>query len=195
MNNITRRELLLSLPALALAPRAFTQAARPPIPVKTLNHFALAVSDVKRSLDFYQGLFGMPIQTRQGPTVILRIGNGPQFMAIGPAGSNPPAISSHVCMTVDKFNPDQLVGLLAQRGSTKTDDSDPGLRAGLMKVRAAGAVPRTAAPRKGLPSFFLEIRTASWFNCRTRRIAAEQARWETFVWQILNPRPGRDCLR
>src|SRR5438876_513156 len=104
MTNISRRQLLLSLPAVAMAPRIFMQAGKPAIAVKTLNHFALAVSDVKRSLDFYQGLFGMPIQARQGSTVILRIGNGPQFMALGPAGSNPPAISSHICLTVEKFN-------------------------------------------------------------------------------------------
>ena len=60
--------------------------------MKALNHFTLAVSDVKRSLDFYQGLFGMPIQARQGSTVLLRMGNGPQFLALTAAGANPPSI-------------------------------------------------------------------------------------------------------
>ena len=79
---MTRRELLLSLPAVAVARPAFGQARMPVIPVKALNHFTLAVSDIKRSLDFYQGLFGMPIQARQGSTVLLRMGNGPQFLAL-----------------------------------------------------------------------------------------------------------------
>ena len=89
MRYVTRRELLATLPALALAPRAFAQA-KPQIALKGFNHFTLAVSDVKRSLDFYQSLFGMPIQARQGQTIILRIGPGPQFLGLSAAGSNPP---------------------------------------------------------------------------------------------------------
>src|SRR5215475_3697774 len=119
MSEISRRELLLSIPALALAPRYFAQAGKPTIVVKTLNHFTLAVSDVKRSVDFYQGLFGMPIQQRQGSTVIMRIGNGPQYMALTPAGSSMPSIVATVGMGVDNFNPDQAVNILAQHGVMK----------------------------------------------------------------------------
>jgi catechol 2,3-dioxygenase-like lactoylglutathione lyase family enzyme len=115
---MTRREVLLSLPALAVTPRMFAQAAKPTIPVKALNQFTLLVSDVKRSIDFYQGLFGMPIQTRQGSTVLLRIGNGPQFMAIGPAGSNPPTIAPAIGLTVDNFDAARLSGVLAQHKIT-----------------------------------------------------------------------------
>ena len=57
--------------------RQGAQGAKPTIPLKGFNNFRLNVSDVKRSVDFYQGLFGMPIQARQGETVILRIGSGP----------------------------------------------------------------------------------------------------------------------
>src|SRR6187431_1708684 len=100
MSEISRRKLLLSIPALApafaLAPRIFAQAGKPTVQVKTINHFALSVSDVKKSVDFYQGLFGMPIQQRQGSTVILRIGSGPHFMALTPAGASAPSIVSNV---------------------------------------------------------------------------------------------------
>src|SRR5262245_51439544 len=102
---MTRREVLLSLPALAMTPRMFAQA-KPTIAVKALNQFTLMVSDVKRSIDFYQGLFGMPIQARQDSTVLMRIGNGPQFMALAPAGSNPPSIAPVVGLTVEDFNAD-----------------------------------------------------------------------------------------
>src|SRR6185503_18574821 len=62
MSGMSRRQLLFSLPALALAPRALqtpwpvavaAQGRTPPIRVRTLNHFGLAVSDAKRSVDFY----------------------------------------------------------------------------------------------------------------------------------------------
>src|SRR5687768_17282426 len=49
MNTISRRELLLTLPALALVPRAFAQA-KPQIRLKGFNHFKLLVPDVKRSV-------------------------------------------------------------------------------------------------------------------------------------------------
>jgi len=137
MSEISRRELLLSIPALALAPRFFAQAGKPTVAVKTLNHFALAVSDVNRSLDFYQGLFGMPIQQRQGSTVILRIGNGPQYLALTPAGANAPSIVANLGMGIDNFNPDQVVSTLAQYGVTKAAPADPGLSGGAMKVRVS----------------------------------------------------------
>src|SRR5215813_5924673 len=116
MSDITRRQLLLSLPALAMTPRILTQSPKPSISVKALNQFTLLVSDVKRSVDFYQGLFGMPIQARQGSTILLRIGDGPQFVAIGPAGGNPPSIAPIIGVSVENFNADRLADILAQHG-------------------------------------------------------------------------------
>ena len=78
-----RRSFLAALPALAAAPRLFAQSSgAPQLRVNGLIQITLTVSDVKRSVEFYQGLFGMPVQARQGSTVLLRIGSGPRF--IGP---------------------------------------------------------------------------------------------------------------
>jgi len=127
--------MLLTLPALAVAPKVWAQAAaRPPINAKYFNHFMLNVSDVQRSIDFYQGLFGMPIQARQGSAVLLRVGNGPQYLGLQPAGSNPPSIS-HFGLAVDNFNADRVVQALLAHGVTKAAAGDPGLAGGPMKVR------------------------------------------------------------
>ena len=83
---ISRRELLLSLPALTLAPRAFAQAGSPPIRIRGINHVTLSVSDVKRSVDFYQRVFGMPVQAMQAAITVLQVGPGPQSHIIAPAG-------------------------------------------------------------------------------------------------------------
>jgi len=147
MTNISRRQLLLSLPAMALSRRFFPQSAKPAIPVRALTQFTLNVSDVKRSIDFYQGLFGMPIQARHGSTVLLRIGSGPQFMAITPAGSNPPSIAPIVGMSVDNFNADRVVAALEQHGITKAAAADTGLSGGAMKVRVS--------MREGTPELFM----------------------------------------
>jgi catechol 2,3-dioxygenase-like lactoylglutathione lyase family enzyme len=57
--------------------------------VTGINHVTLSVKDVKRSVDFYQGLFGMPIVSMQGETRGLRIGAGPQHLGISAAKARP----------------------------------------------------------------------------------------------------------
>jgi catechol 2,3-dioxygenase-like lactoylglutathione lyase family enzyme len=135
MNTISRRELLLSIPTLAVAPRIFGQDAPPPIPIKAINYFTLNVSDMKHSIDFYQGLFGMPIQARWGESVLMRIGNGPQFMLLNPAGSNPPSMVPRLGLTVENFNADRIVAMLEKHGIAKADASAPGLTGGALKSR------------------------------------------------------------
>src|SRR5688572_33267325 len=84
-----RRELLASLAGLLVAPRAIAQSGVAPIPVGGLNHLHLTVSDLKRSLEFYQRVLGMPIAGMQGveadwqkPVVpMLAIGSGPEFIS------------------------------------------------------------------------------------------------------------------
>ena len=56
---INRRNFLI---AAAAATRLRAQS-KPIIPVKELNHMTLSCSDPKRSLEFYQGLFGMPVHS------------------------------------------------------------------------------------------------------------------------------------
>jgi len=121
---MTRRTLLKAIPALMIAPRSMPQsptpAANSPIKLRKLQHFGLNVSDVQRSVDFYQGLFGMPVQARRGPNVYLRIGAGPQFLILSPAGSKPPSIASLVGFTVDNFNFKRLTKTLTDRNLIAT---------------------------------------------------------------------------
>jgi catechol 2,3-dioxygenase-like lactoylglutathione lyase family enzyme len=63
-----------------MAPWACAQAAA--IKLLKLNHFEIRVSDVAASVRFYQDLFGMPVQARNSEQTCLRVGDGPQFMAI-----------------------------------------------------------------------------------------------------------------
>jgi len=157
MHDITRRKLLLSLPALAVVRHAFAQGSTPPIRVRGINHVTLSVSDVKRSVDFYQGLFGMPVTSRQGMTTNLRIGAGPQFLGVSAAGSNPPNIN-HLCLAVDNFDVERITRILAQRGITKSDAAGNagggGLGGGpmLMRVRMRG--PEAGGDQAGTPELY-----------------------------------------
>ena len=120
---VSRRIFLGSLAALAVAPPALAQTG-PPIPVRAINHMTLSVSDPARSLQWYQGLFGMPVAARQAETVVLRVGDGPQFMALGGGASSTPRIT-HLCLAVDDFDADRLVRSLGENGVASSSSSGP----------------------------------------------------------------------
>ena len=120
---VSPRIFLGSLAALAVAPPTLVQTG-PPIPVRAINHMTLSVSDPARSLEWYQGLFGMPVAARQAETVVLRVGDGPQFMALGGGASNNPRIT-HLCLAVDGFDADRFVRILGENGVASSDASGP----------------------------------------------------------------------
>jgi catechol 2,3-dioxygenase-like lactoylglutathione lyase family enzyme len=115
----SRRHFLMSFPALALASRAFSQPQS--IRARSLNHFAIAVSDPKRSIEFYQGLFGMPVAARSGEQTMLRVGRGPQFISIGPLDAGASPRITHYCLGVEAFNVDGLLAALARQGIEKSE--------------------------------------------------------------------------
>jgi catechol 2,3-dioxygenase-like lactoylglutathione lyase family enzyme len=122
MTAISRRHLLLSIPGLALAPRIaprlFAQAAAP-LRIRGINHIGIAVSDAKRSIEFYQALFGMPVRGRQGSMTLLQMGPGPQFLAIAPVPSGAAPSITHYCLGVEGFNLDRALTALAAHGVQK----------------------------------------------------------------------------
>jgi catechol 2,3-dioxygenase-like lactoylglutathione lyase family enzyme len=138
MTSIDRRRFLLALPALAAAPRLFAQApAVAPFRTNGLSSMTLTVADVKRSLDFYQGLFGMPIQARQGSTVLLRIGSGPRFLALRQAAAGEAPSISALGFGVEGFSVDSAMKALAAHGVTAAPPTavKPGPRQALVRVR------------------------------------------------------------
>ena len=108
----------------------------------------LTVTDLKRSLEFYQNLFGMPIQARQGQTTVLRIGDGPQFIALTGGPNAKPRID-HFCVTTEHFNLDRIFEILAGHGIAK------GSGRGAMKafVRMRGA--ELGGDKKGTAELYI----------------------------------------
>jgi catechol 2,3-dioxygenase-like lactoylglutathione lyase family enzyme len=137
-SSIDRRSFLASLPALAMTPRVLAQAsALPTFRVNGLSQITLTVSDVKRSLDFYQGLFGMPVQARQGSTVLLRIGNGPRFLALRQAATGERPSISALGFGVQNFSTDRAMETLAAHGITAAppNSDKPGPKQALVRTR------------------------------------------------------------
>jgi catechol 2,3-dioxygenase-like lactoylglutathione lyase family enzyme len=145
--SIDRRNFLAALPALALSPRILTQAGlsrqspggggRAPFRVNGLSQITLTVSDVARSLDFYQGLFGMPVQARQGSTVLLRIGSGPRFLALRQAASGERPSISALGFGVQDFSLDRATQALTAHGfsSAPSTADKPGPKQMLVRMR------------------------------------------------------------
>src|SRR4029450_10866975 len=115
MTVLDRRTFLAALPALAYAPRLVAQApAAAPFRATGLSQLTLTVSDVAKSLDFYQGLFGMPVQARQGSTVLLRIGAGPEVLEVLPASTGERPSISALGFAVERFDVDRAVKTLSE---------------------------------------------------------------------------------
>lgn len=142
---IDRRRFLVSLPALVIVPTALAQQrAAAPLAITSFNHVSLNVTDLKRSLDFYQGLFGMPIQSRQGAgSVQLRIGAGPQFLNLA-GGATTPGID-HMCVGIENFDVNRVLKVLADHGVSKSDQR------GAMKVQVSLRKPDEGGAKEGTP--------------------------------------------
>jgi catechol 2,3-dioxygenase-like lactoylglutathione lyase family enzyme len=137
--SIDRRQFIAALPALALAPRILAQMPAPAFRVNGLSQITLTVSDVARSLDFYQGLFGMPVQARQGSAVLLRIGNGPRFIALRQATAGEKPSISALGFGVRDFSIDRAMQTLTSQGFTPApaDAQKPGPKQVLVRTRRA----------------------------------------------------------
>jgi catechol 2,3-dioxygenase-like lactoylglutathione lyase family enzyme len=127
--------MLLAVPGLAVAGKLLAQAGPPPVRVRGISSVTLAVTDVARSLEFYQGLFGLPVQARHGSKVLLRLGSGPYFLALMPADAAGPRID-HWGLAVEDFDVGRVVDMLGAHGVSRAIGGQ-GLSGGPMRVRVS----------------------------------------------------------
>jgi catechol 2,3-dioxygenase-like lactoylglutathione lyase family enzyme len=76
-----------------------------------VNHVALRVSDLERSREFYQKLFGLAVVRQTSGSCFL--GLGENFLALF-VGS--PTGMDHFCISVDGYTPDEAVKLASREG-------------------------------------------------------------------------------
>ena len=123
---LSRREVVTALAALfAAATDGAAQTPTAPVAARTLNHVSISVTDIKRSVEFYQSLFGMRIISQQGTgnnpvaggdgsVVNLAPGAGPEFLGI--YQGQPVGDIGHFCLGVQSFDADRVVAALTSRG-------------------------------------------------------------------------------
>lgn len=130
-----RRSLLKALSASALAPLGLSctlnaQTSASGIDLQKIHCFELRVSDVERTVAFYQDLFGMPVISTFGGRTCLGIGESSQFMAVRALQEGEvPAITS-LGYSVADYSRDGVLAGLKSIGIDEIDAPDliePGL--------------------------------------------------------------------
>src|SRR5215203_5072220 len=106
---ISRRDVLSAVPAMCgLGAMLRAQQSAAAFTTLAMNHVTLTVTNAKRSLEFYQRLFGLPVVATQGTVPIMRLGSGPQFIALSERPMAKPGID-HVCLTIERFEVDRVM--------------------------------------------------------------------------------------
>ena len=110
---MTRRDLVQALSVLVVGWTATPTAQPSRIPVRTLDHVTLNVSDIDQSVEFYQRVFEMPVMSRLGPDVNLAA--GPSCLGLHQVDNQDPHIG-HYCLGIEGFDPEQTLKRLADHG-------------------------------------------------------------------------------
>jgi catechol 2,3-dioxygenase-like lactoylglutathione lyase family enzyme len=116
---LSRRELVQGLALLAAASGTATAAG---FQGNGINHVSLYVSDLQRSTDFYQRVFGATVVKREGNNQLI-IGKGRLVLRPGtPAGK-----VDHIAIGVDNFKQDAVIADLKARGAVPLQETGAGL--------------------------------------------------------------------
>lgn len=110
---LSRRELVALLTAAVVVPQT-AAAQRAPLEAATLNHASLIVSDLDRSVAFYQRTFGLPVKSTQQGGVNLAVGDA--FLGIYQGGPNAMAHINHICLGLRDFDAAATVAELEAKG-------------------------------------------------------------------------------
>ena len=126
--SLTRRELIQSLAMLAagsaLGSAAAAQVQSPALKGVRIDHISVQVSDMPRSLAFYQGIFGLPLLNEDKANEIVRLGTPRAIVSLHHKA--PYAIVDHYAIGVEGFNRESVTRELKQRGITPEENLDAG---------------------------------------------------------------------
>ena len=122
---VDRRTFLASVTAAAVLPGIGLGGRRRRLAGAGLHHAVLDVTDPERSLAFYQGLLGLPVQARQGRTAVLRIGDGPRHIALRPVSPGSAPRISRIGIAVEDFDIAGAIDELSGHGVRHAGEGAP----------------------------------------------------------------------
>jgi catechol 2,3-dioxygenase-like lactoylglutathione lyase family enzyme len=123
--SLTRRELVQGLTTLAaMSGAADAQVQDAGIKGAKIDHVSIQVTDLPRSIAFYQKMFGLTILSEDKPNEIVRLGAGKVLVSLH--HKSPTGLVDHFAIGVEKFDKDLVTRELKARGATPEDNLDAG---------------------------------------------------------------------
>lgn len=123
--NLSRRQLIQGLTLLAAAGAAGPAGAQQtPFTSTRIDHISIQVTDLPRSIDFYQKVFGLEILNQDEPNEIVRMGTTRIIVSLH--HKEPTGIVDHFAIAVDGFDRASATAALAQHGLTAEQNLDYG---------------------------------------------------------------------
>ena len=85
-----------------------------PLVLRKINSVQMHVSNVDKSLAFYQRVFGYKVKTRQakGAVPVMTIGDGPQYISLHEGSIS----GHHFCLGIENFDADRVMAALKALG-------------------------------------------------------------------------------
>src|SRR6266699_3855376 len=123
---LTRRELIQGLAMLAAASSTSSAAGSQEAGFKVakIDHVSIQVSDLPRSIAFYQNVFGMSVVSEDKPNEIVRLGLTKTRVSLH--HKSPTGLMDHFAIGVDPFNKEAVTRHLKDHGLTPEENLDAG---------------------------------------------------------------------
>jgi catechol 2,3-dioxygenase-like lactoylglutathione lyase family enzyme len=119
---LSRRELIQTL---TLVAAAGASASAAPLRSGSINHISVLVTDMARSIEFYNRVFGLSVQNEDKANKISRLGIGGKVLVS--LRVEPPAGQiDHFAIGVEGFNRDAVTKELQSMGLTPRDNLEFG---------------------------------------------------------------------
>jgi catechol 2,3-dioxygenase-like lactoylglutathione lyase family enzyme len=123
---LTRRELAQGLTMIAATGAATHAAQGQETGIKgvKIDHVSIQVSDLPRSIAFYQKMFGLKVVSEDKPNEIVRLGADKVLVSLH--HKSPTGLVDHFAIGIEKFNREAVTKELRDRGANPENNLDAG---------------------------------------------------------------------
>jgi catechol 2,3-dioxygenase-like lactoylglutathione lyase family enzyme len=123
---LSRRELIQGLAMLTAASGTVSAAGVQDAGLRAarIDHVSIQVTDLPRSIAFYQKMFGLSVLSEDKPNEIVRLGAGKVLVSLH--HKTPTGLVDHFAIGVENFNKEAVTRQLQQRGANPEENLDAG---------------------------------------------------------------------
>jgi catechol 2,3-dioxygenase-like lactoylglutathione lyase family enzyme len=119
---LSRRQLVQGLAMLTASSNAQAQDAG--IKGVKIDHVSIQVTDLPRSVAFYQKMFGLTVVSEDKPNEIVRLGMGKVLVSLH--RKSPTGLVDHFAIGVENFDKNSVTRKLKEGGANPEDNLDAG---------------------------------------------------------------------